>query len=53
MIEEALLPKNLLRPELRNFAPDFGTRLKRIGFDRNSQWFLGVYDSRTQEQLDR
>ena len=36
MIESVLLPKNLLRPELRKFAPDFGVRLKRIGFDQSS-----------------
>lgn len=43
MIENALLPKNLLKPELRNFVPDFGTQLQRIGFDQsNILVLLGV-----------
>ena len=32
-IEKHLAPRFLLKPELRNFSPDFGFKLTRMGFD--------------------
>lgn len=34
-IEKQLGPKFLLNPELKNFAPDFGMKLKQLGLDQN------------------
>ncbi|SAM33844.1 type I restriction enzyme HsdR N-terminal domain-containing protein [Pseudomonas sp. 1 R 17] len=39
-IEKHLAPKYLLRPELRNFAPDFGFAVSRLGLAANSELIM-------------
>lgn len=39
-IEKHLLPKYLLMPELRNFEPDFGYKLSRLGIDGDTHLIM-------------
>ena len=39
-IEKQLLPRYLSRPVLRNFKPDFGTALRRLGIGRDTDLVL-------------